>query len=88
MIFLVTGLSFKQKFGHPHLPPEANDLWVDSGTSSKTYVTNVTHLKDAKRSTPRKMNGWNLNITQLKRKIIFQTSILGFHVNFPGCRSA
>jgi len=32
-----------------------------------------------------KMNGWNLNITQLKRNIIFQTSMtLGsFEVNFP-----
>ncbi len=27
---------------------------------------------------------WNLKITQLKRKVIFQTSILRFHVNFPG----
>ena len=26
---------------------------------------------------PRKMNGWNLKITQLKRKIIFQTAIFG-----------
>ena len=28
---------------------------------------------------------WNQKITQLKRKIIFQTFICGFHVNFPGC---
>ena len=28
---------------------------------------------------------WNLKITQLKRKVIFQTSILGFHINFQGC---
>ena len=28
---------------------------------------------------------WNLKITCLKRKIIFQTSIFGFHVNFQGC---
>ena len=28
---------------------------------------------------------WNLKITQLKRKIIFQTIILRFHVNLPGC---
>ena len=35
--------------------------------------------------TPLKINGWNLKITQLKRKIIFQTYIIGFHVNFPGC---
>ena len=27
---------------------------------------------------------WNLKITQLKRKIIFQTSIFGFHVSFRG----
>ena len=29
---------------------------------------------------------WNLKITQLKRKIIFQTIIFRFHVNLPGCR--
>ena len=28
---------------------------------------------------------WNLKITCLKRKIIFQTSIFGFHVDFQGC---
>ena len=28
---------------------------------------------------------WNLKIPPLKRKIIFQTSITVFHVNFPGC---
>ena len=30
---------------------------------------------------------WNFKITQLKRKTIFQTSMFGFHVNFPGCTS-
>ncbi len=30
---------------------------------------------------------WNLKLTQVKRKIIFQTSIFWFHVNFPGCIS-
>ena len=29
---------------------------------------------------------WNLKITPLKRKIIFQISILGFHVNFRRCK--
>ena len=38
-------------------------------------------------ATPRKINGWNLKITQLKRKIIFQTIIFRFHVNLPGCKS-
>ena len=28
---------------------------------------------------------WNLQITHLERKMIFQTSIIVFHVNLPGC---
>ena len=28
---------------------------------------------------------WNLKITCLKREIIFQNSIFGFHVDFRGC---
>ena len=34
---------------------------------------------------PWKSNSWKLKFTQLKRKIIFQTSSLEFRVNFPGC---
>ncbi len=34
--------------------------------------------------TPPKTNGWNLKITFLERKNIFQTSILGVHVSFRG----
>ena len=30
---------------------------------------------------------WNLQITHLERKMIFQTSMIVFHVNLPGCRS-
>ena len=33
---------------------------------------------------PRKLT-WNLKINPLKRKIIFQTFIFGFHVSFRGC---
>ena len=28
---------------------------------------------------------WNLQITRLERKMIFQTSMIVFHVNLPGC---
>ena len=35
--------------------------------------------------TPLKINGWFPKITQLTRKIIFQTSIFPLHVNFQGC---
>ena len=36
-------------------------------------------------NTPWKINGWNLNITHLERKMIFQTSMIMFHVNLQGC---
>ena len=29
---------------------------------------------------------WNLQITHLERKMIFQTSMILFHVNLPGCK--
>ena len=28
---------------------------------------------------------WNLQITHLERKMLFQTSMIMFHVNLPGC---
>ena len=28
---------------------------------------------------------WNLQITHLERKMIFQTPMILFHVNLPGC---
>ena len=34
---------------------------------------------------PWKINGWNLQITHLERKMIFQTSMIVFHVNLQGC---
>ena len=37
--------------------------------------------------TPRKMNGWNIQITHLERKMIFQTPMIMFHVHLPGCSS-
>ena len=37
------------------------------------------------KDTPWKINGWNLQITHLERKMIFQTSMIMFHVNFQGC---
>ena len=30
---------------------------------------------------------WNLQITHLERKMIFQTSMIMVHVNFPGCNT-
>ena len=29
---------------------------------------------------------WNIQVTHLERKMIFQTSMILFHVNLPGCR--
>ena len=42
-------------------------------------------LKEKVRFTPWKIKGWNLQITHLERKMIFQTSMIRFHVNLQGC---
>ncbi len=48
-------------------------------------------LGDAKSKHPNGLHPgrltWNLKITHLERNIIFQTSIIMFHVNLPGCIS-
>ena len=48
--------------------------------SSVGLVWRFAQLQDVH---PRNLT-WNLKITQLKRKIIFQTIIFRFHVNLPG----
>ena len=35
--------------------------------------------------TPLKIKGWNLQLTDLEGKMIFQTSMIMFHVNLQGC---
>ena len=34
---------------------------------------------------PNHLLTWNIQITHLERKMIFQTSMIMFHVNLPGC---
>ena len=34
---------------------------------------------------PWKINGWNVQITHLERKMIFQTPMIMVHANLPGC---
>ncbi len=53
-----------------------------------THDTIHTTCRSLTSCTPPKTNGWNLKITHLKRKIIFQTSIFRFHVSFWGCKAS
>ena len=47
-------------------------------------ITNSDPTILGDKSSRKQFNGWNLKITPIfPRKIIFPTSILGFHVNFP-----
>ena len=41
--------------------------------------------KNSRTGTRWKMNGWNVQITHLEREMIFQTSMIIFHVNLQGC---
>ena len=50
-----------------------------------TKTVYVTMLEDRGYNTPWKINGWNLQINHLDRKMTFQTSMIMFHVDLPGC---
>ena len=60
-----------------------NDTWYPNNTPFKG-VSRYLGIWMSMTLLPRKLT-WNWKITPLKRKIIFQTSVLGFHVSFRGC---
>ena len=61
--------------------------WFQNHTDAMMGLWNLKTFLKVKKvlSTPWKINGWNLQITHLERKMIFQTSMIMFHVNLPGC---
>ena len=69
---------------HPAIRYPKLPTWV---AGCYSHVNVGTSPSSGKKKThtilPRKLT-WNLKITCLKRKIIFQPSILGFHVSFRG----
>ena len=71
----------------PRLRRRKQPFWFPS------QQTNLTGNKKSELGTHKKSNTihpgkltWNLKIAYLKRKIIFQTFTIVFHVNFQGCR--
>ena len=48
------------------------------------FDTIAKHQKVVQEFHPGRLT-WNLQITHLERKMIFQTSMIMFHVNLPGC---
>ena len=63
-----------------HISPTKSRHQLDKDDLNRTYLT-VRYLE----GTLWKINGWNLQITHLERKTIFQTPMIMFHVNLPGC---
>ena len=53
---------------------------TENGMPGCQEIKSKIHQK----SIPSRKLTWNLKITCLKRKIIFQTNIFGFHVSFRG----
>ena len=62
-------------------------VWIHPWTFFYKTKYSVRNHSWITRITPWKMNGWNLQITHLERKMIFQTSMIMFHVNLPGVHS-
>ena len=75
------------KFGH--LNRYGNVIWPHGCTvyTTRDFSVFAFVLRSPldKANTPWKMNGWNLQITHLERNMIFQTSMIMFHVNLQGC---
>ena len=60
-------------------------VWIFDFSKNKLFRKNKkNNIKSQEVVHPGRLT-WNLTITQLKRKIIFQTIIFRFHVNLPGC---
>ncbi len=77
--------------------PQSHHWWTDGRSSAfwsfpilrrryhqNFYDSNSKHSEKAKLH-PGRLT-WNLQITHLERKMIFQTSMLMFHVNLQGCK--
>ena len=60
----------------------------EMGFFHKTEAMRIVFFWGKNIITPWKINGWNLQITRLERKMIFQTSMIMFHVNLPGCKDS
>ncbi len=72
----------------PRLSPDSSTAWQDmleTETAARWSLETSHYQLRLQLSHPGKL-AWNLKITPLKRKIIFQTSIFVFHVNFQGCK--
>ena len=63
--------NFCMKFGL--VIPEKNNRWLLFYNFFFCYTIHPGRLT------------WNLQITHLERKMIFQTPMIMFHVNLPGC---
>jgi len=51
----------------------------------RRFFPNISSLRDEFLDTSWEINGWNPQITNLDRKMIFQTSMILFHINLRGC---
>ena len=73
-------------------PTPATGTRPDSGAVLSAHKKKIRGLRicwkldawNILKTTPRKINGWNLRMHPWKRKIIFQTIIFRFYVNLPG----
>ena len=80
-----------KKRDHPKHPENQKSfLWRDAekaitiSTGKKSVFFSGRAIHPPKYYIHSRKRTWNLKITCLKRKFIFQTSIFGFHVSFGG----
>ena len=74
-----------ERFHWPSLPPSRWRSSVLPGGSRSQAVFFFVKVCEGFQIHPGRLT-WNLQITHLERNMIFQTSMIMFHVNLQGCR--
>ena len=78
---LMAGFWYNQ---HYMTNKSTNEISLEWRTFSPIITVHWKRWRDIWKVHPGRLT-WNLQITHLERKMIFQTIIFRFHVNLPGC---
>ena len=88
VVLLTTISSTTDPMDSPRSRPKERRWWQGCSNLVSSDQVCLDLGNFSARISPRKMNGWNLKITQLKRKNhLNQTIMFRFHGNLPGCSS-
>ena len=81
---IFSGTSMRPSLSWPLGPPKAQ--WSQNVSEHPCLASNARAAYKPRWLHPGRLT-WNIQITHLERKMIFQTPMIMFHVNLPGCNN-